>query len=274
MRHRSSILTRTRALLLGLCMGTTIVAALVAAENAPSATFRLMTYNIHHAEGLDKKVDLQRIADLIRQEKADIVALQEVDQGTERTDRRDFPAEFAKLTGMSCVFSNNYHYQGGHYGNAVLTRFPIKSVTNALYRMLQPGEQRGLLQVVMDVSGRELVLMNTHIDYRPDDAERLSNVAEIRSLLPRYAGRPILLCGDFNDIPDSRTYRALSEMFTDAWTRAGTNEGFTIPARKPNKRIDYIWLSKGAPLAPVSIHVPRSEASDHLPLVAEFRWTD
>src|SRR5688572_31668602 len=89
-------------------------------------TFRVMTYNIHHGEGMDGKVDLERIAALIQNEQADIVALQEVDKGVERTARRDLGAELARLTGMQCVFSNNYHFQGGEYGNAVLTRFPIK----------------------------------------------------------------------------------------------------------------------------------------------------
>src|SRR6266571_8013591 len=95
-----------------------------------SKTFRVMTYNIHHGEGLDGKVDLLRIAELIKREGADLVALQEVDKGVERTARRDFPDELAALTGLTCVFSNNYHYQGGEYGNAVLTRFPVKRWSN------------------------------------------------------------------------------------------------------------------------------------------------
>jgi endonuclease/exonuclease/phosphatase family metal-dependent hydrolase len=230
-----------------------------------------MSYNIHHGEGLDSKVDLQRIAELIKQEQADIVGLQEVDKGTERTQRRDFPAELAVLTGMTCVFSNNYHFQGGEYGNAILTRFPVKSVTNSLYKMLIPGEQRGILQVVLEVRGRDLVFMNTHIDYRPDDRERLSNTAEIRAFIKQYSGKPIILCGDFNDVRSSRTYQALSELFIDAWQVAGTGDGNTIPAAKPAKRIDYIWLSKGSDLTPLKVWVPRSEASDHLPLVAEIR---
>ena len=73
-------------------------------KQASPAVFRVMTYNIHHGEGLDGKVDLQRIAELIKREQADIVALQEVDKGVQRTARRDLPAELAALTGLSlCV---------------------------------------------------------------------------------------------------------------------------------------------------------------------------
>lgn len=236
------------------------------------ATLRVMTYNIHHGEGLDGKVDLLRIAQLIQREGADIVALQEVDKGVARTARRDFPAELAELTGMACVFSNNFPYQGGEYGNAVLTRFPVLRVTNTPYQMLREGEQRGLLQLVLDVRGRELVFMNTHIDYRPDDAERMLNVAQILGAAKGRAGRPIILCGDFNATPESRVCRRLSEDFEDTWARVGLGDGFTSPAQQPKKRIDYIWIAKDKSLEPLKVWVPQSDASDHLPVVAEFRF--
>lgn len=241
------------------------------APAAGGTTFRVMTYNIHHGEGLDGNVDLQRIAGLIKREQADIVALQEVDKGVARTARRDLPAELAALTGMTAVFSNNFHYQGGEYGNAILTRFPVRTWTNTHYAMIRPGEQRGLLQVVLTVLNRELVLLDTHIDFRPDDTERLKNIAELRDVIQRYHGLPIILCGDFNDTPGSRTCKEVAEQFIDTWTVAGGENGFTIPADKPRKRIDYIWLSKASPITPVKIWVPRSEASDHLPVVGEFR---
>ena len=230
-----------------------------------------MTYNIHHGAGVDGRVDFQRIADLIKREQADIVALQEVDKGVQRTARRDCPAELAALTGMTCVFSNNFHFQGGEYGNAVLTRFPIKRWTNRHYQMLRPGEQRGLLQVELDVHGRELVFLNTHIDYRPDDDERLLNAAEMLEVIQAYRGQPIILCGDFNDTPGSRTHQKLAQAFADTWAAAGTADGFTIPAEQPRKRIDYIWLAKESPIDVLRLWVPQSEASDHLPVVGEFR---
>jgi endonuclease/exonuclease/phosphatase family metal-dependent hydrolase len=189
----------------------------------------------------------------------------------QRTARRDFPAELAALTGMSCVFSNNFHFQGGEYGNAVLTRFPVKHWSNRHYKMLRPGEQRGLLQVVLDVHGRELVFMDTHIDYRSDDTERLLNADELLQAIEPFRGRPMILCGDFNDTPGSRTHQKIAQAFVDAWMAAGTGQGFTIPAEKPRKRIDYIWISKDPLIEALRLWVPESEASDHLPAVGEFR---
>jgi endonuclease/exonuclease/phosphatase family metal-dependent hydrolase len=243
-----------------------------ASRQDAQAAFRVMTYNIHHGEGLDGKVDLHRIADLIKREQAEIVALQEVDKGVQRTARRDVPAELAALTGLACVFSNNFHFQGGEYGNAVLTRFPIKRWTNTHYKMLRPGEQRGILQLVLNVHGRELVFMDTHIDYRGDDTERLLNAAEIQELFQQYRRQPMILCGDFNDTPASRTHTKIAENFIDAWTAVGAGDGFTIPAEKPRKRIDYIWIGKGSSIVPFKAWVPDSAASDHLPVVAELRF--
>lgn len=231
-----------------------------------------MTFNIHHGEGLDGKVDLPRIAALIQQERADIVALQEVDKGVARTARRDLPAELAALTGLSCVFSNNFPYQGGEYGNAILTRFPIRSATNTHYRMLRPNEQRGLLQLTLQVRGRPLVVLNTHIDFRHDDSERLRNVSEIQSVAARAGSVPIILCGDFNDTPGSRVHQQLSGSFLDSWEQAGVGSGWTYPAEQPRKRIDYVWTARAVPLEIVSAHVPDSAASDHRPLVVEFRF--
>ncbi len=236
-------------------------------------TIRVMTYNIHHAEGLDGKLDLDRIAALIKSERADIVALQEVDKGTQRTKRLDFPALLSRLTGMTCIFSNNLALQGGEYGNAILTRFPIKTVTNLHFRKLKEGEQRGLLQVTIDINGQPLVFMGTHLDHRGDDAERLSSVAEISSLLGTAKSTPVILCGDFNDVPESRMYRALSDILVDSWSLVGKGPGPTIPSEKPSKRIDYVWVSKNAPFKAIKAWTPATEASDHLPVFVEFEQT-
>lgn len=240
------------------------------AEPAP-ATMRVMSYNIRHGRGLDGRLDLERIAAVLRDARADVVLLQEVDRGTERTDRRDLAAELAALTGMHGVFSRNIPYQGGEYGNATLSRFPVVAWTNLHFRMLRPGEQRGLLQVTAEVPGQGRVqFWNTHIDYRPDDAERLGNVAEVNALLDRTAD-PVILGGDFNDLPGSRVHAALGARWQDAWLAAGEGDGFTYPADRPAKRIDYFWVPHGSAWQAARAWVPDTTASDHRPVVVEFR---
>ena len=263
-----------RGLLVGLCL------AAVFSEAKATQSFRVMTYNIHHGEGRDGRVDLKRIAALIGAEKADIVALQEVDRGVARTGRRDLIGELARLTGMNFYFEKNIDHQGGEFGNAILTRFQILAEKNTHYRMLRQGEQRGLLHVVLDADGQEVLFMNTHLDYHRDDAQRRMNVTQIKETLEEHPTLPVIFCGDFNEAPGGRTYERLSAFLRDAWNEAGEGGGFTFPSINPVRRIDYIWVSEeatkrttrtmGYEVRPLRAWVAKSDASDHLPIVAEF----
>src|SRR5687767_10650352 len=91
---------------------------------------RVLCYNIHHGEGLDGKLDLERIAKLITETGADLVALQEVDRGAQRTKGLDIPAELGRLTGLTPVFRKNHDLKPGEYGNAILSRWPVMDVKN------------------------------------------------------------------------------------------------------------------------------------------------
>jgi endonuclease/exonuclease/phosphatase family metal-dependent hydrolase len=251
------------------CLGAVLLSGCAATEKQPR-TLRVMTYNIQHGAGADNKIDLLRTAEAIKREKPDIVALEEVDKGVERTARRDLTSELAALTGMTGYFNNNFHFQGGEYGNAVLTRFPILMETNTHYKMIRPNEQRGVIQMILNVKGRKVVFMVTHIDYRPDDAERLINADQIKEIIKQYQGMPIFLCGDFNDMPGSPTYKKMHAMFADTWELVGQGEGFTYSSIKPHERIDYIWISPDKSIVPIKAWIPDTQASDHFPLVADF----
>ena len=234
-------------------------------------TVRLMSFNIHHGEGIDGQLDIGRIARLIVDNKIDIACLQEVDRNLPRTQKRDFPKELSILTGMQSVFSNNYAFQGGEYGNAILTRFSVKSWTNMHYRVIRPGEQRGLLSVILTIEGKSLKVMNTHLDHRSDDVERLASADEILNQLNPTDKMPVIVCGDFNDTPESKMYEKMAARFEDSWKKTGNGPGYTIPNPKVNKRIDYIWYLRSIPVIPVKSEVLTSLASDHLPVITEFQ---
>lgn len=232
--------------------------------------FRVMTYNIQHGAGIDKKVDLLRTAEAINQQHPDIVALQEVDKGVARTDRRDLTAELAALTHMTGYFSNNFNFQGGEYGNAVLTRFPILMETNLHYHMLHTNEQRGVIQMILSVEGHKLLFMATHLDFHPEKEERLLNISQINAIIKAHPGLPVILCGDFNDFPNTPVHAAMAQTLLDAWESAGEGNGWTFPSDKPNRRIDYIWISPDQSVGALKAWVPNTQASDHRPLVADF----
>jgi endonuclease/exonuclease/phosphatase family metal-dependent hydrolase len=228
----------------------------------------VMTYNIHVGVGMDKKLDLQRIADVIMSDgRPALVALQEVDRGVKRTQGKDEIAELARLTGMEYAFAPNLDYQGGKYGVAILSRFPILAIDHRRYANLREAERRGYLRVEVMIKGRKLNFVTTHLDYQHADG-RLFEAEQLLKALQEVEG-PIVVAGDFNDEPNGTSYALMiSHSYTDAWRAAMKTpfDGYTYPADKPVKRIDYIFAGKG-----VEVHgvVSRSSlASDHLPLAA------
>jgi endonuclease/exonuclease/phosphatase family metal-dependent hydrolase len=233
-------------------------------------TVRVMNYNIQHGEGVDGVINLPRIAAVITNVGADIVGLQEVDQKTTRSGGVDQAAELARLTGMNFYFGRSINYQGGGYGNAVLSRFPIREQKRTLLaRLNQTVEQRSVCEVVLDLGGTELVLLNTHLDAGSSHDERLHSVAQIKVLMAGYGNRAVLLCGDFNTRPTEPAYAALATDFVDAWPVVGQGNGYTFPSLLPNRRIDYFWYPPGRQ-TPVQAWIPATLASDHLPVVVEW----
>ena len=202
---------------------------------------RVVTYNIHHGEGTDGKFDLERIAQAINAEKPDLVGLNEVDQGTRRTKGVDIPAELARLTGMTAVFEKNIDYDGGKYGNAVLSRLPIVRHENHKLPSDYEGEQRGFLEVeVGDKDGETLLFVCTHLDYRPNDHERMASVATIEKLMAERAGKDVILVGDLNATPDSRV---IAE-FAKTWTAEQRQPAADLP--RPRRRTSKSTTSYSA----------------------------
>ncbi len=252
------------------CLGIVVLAGCQHGSHvAPPVTLRVMTYNIHHGRGMDDRVDLERIAKLIREQNVDLVALQEVDKGTQRTSGIDIAARLAELTQMHFVFEKNIDFQGGEYGNAILSRRPILSSTNRHYQMLRPGEQRGLLSAKIEFGGRPITFAATHLDFRPDPAERINNMDEIDAFVAASGNHPIIVAGDFNDTPGGAVHLRMKKNFTDAWEQAGTGDGFTYSSVEPDKRIDYLYLFPKTAWQVKTVDVLSSDASDHLPLVIE-----
>ncbi|HEX6960419.1 MAG TPA: endonuclease/exonuclease/phosphatase family protein [Lacipirellula sp.] len=231
---------------------------------------RVITYNIHHGEGTDGKIDLERIAKLLMAEKPHLVAVNEVDQGTSRTHQIDMPAELARLTGMKAVFEKNIDFEGGRYGNAVLSSLPIRRHENHKLPSNYEGEQRGVLEIELGEDGGDetLLFLATHLDYRPDDTERMWSVKKIEEIIADRRDVPTILAGDLNASPDSRVMAA----FAKTWTLANKEPLATFPAAKPEKQIDYILVRPADRWEVVEVRVlDESVASDHRPLLAVLR---
>lgn len=237
------------------------------ATAAEPIRLRVLSYNIHHAEGVDRKLDLERIARVIRSVSPDLVALQEVDRSVKRSGSIDQPAELARLTEMQVAFGQNIELQGGGYGNAVLSRHPITRQQNHPLPNFEHGEQRGLIEAEIAVPGlvSPLLFLATHLDHRSDDRERLASVTAINELVGTRPTDPAILAGDLNDGPDSATLHR----FKSHWTRANDRPQPTIPVVKPTRQIDFVLFRPQARWKTVEVQVLQEPvASDHLPILA------
>jgi endonuclease/exonuclease/phosphatase family metal-dependent hydrolase len=245
-----------------------IAVSAVWSEEPPSRQIRVLTYNIHHGEGVDRKLDLPRIASVITAVKPDLVALQEVDQGVERSKRVDQLVELAKLTKMQGVFGGNFRFQGGDYGNGVLSRWPIQSHRNHKLPSFDDGEPRGVLETEIEVpQAGTLTFLATHFDYRPDDRERLGSVQVINGLKIRPCA---LLAGDLNAPPESKTLESLSGA---GWQVANDKPLATVPVDTPERQIDFVLYRPARRFKTVEVRVlDEAVASDHRAVLAVLEW--
>lgn len=242
---------------------------LSAADN--SIVIRVLSYNIKHGEGVDGKVDLSRAARIIKSVSPDLVALQEVDSGTKRTAQVDQPKVLGELTGMQVVFGDNIPYQGGRYGNAVLSRLPIVRTQNHRLPSFYHGEQRGLFEIEVRPPGSNFsfLFFATHLDYRPQDHERVASASLINELVASRGDIAALLVGDLNSEPESRPIQELKQR----WQQTNVKTMLTFPSPSPVKQIDYVlyyparrWCVQETKMLDEPI------ASDHRPVLAVLKF--
>nr|WP_263324474.1 endonuclease/exonuclease/phosphatase family protein [Neobacillus sp. Marseille-Q6967] len=232
---------------------------------------KVMSYNIHHAEGVDGVLDLERIAKIIEGEKADIIGLQEVDNHwSERSDFQDQAKWLAERLGMFYVYAANLDRDPlkegeprRQYGTAILSKYPILHSENHPLTKIGNTEQRGLLEASINVKGNHLHFYNTHLALTT--AEREIQMKEIISIAGESKGAKVIM-GDLNAVPESIEMQPMFAEYLDVF--ADNPEAYTYPAVNPTKRIDYIFTSDD--IKTIETEVIHTLASDHLPLTAEL----
>jgi endonuclease/exonuclease/phosphatase family metal-dependent hydrolase len=248
------------------------------------ARLRLMTYNVRSCTVASCGGSVERVAAVIASLSPDVVALQEVEAGAHRSGLRDQAQELAALLGWRAHFQPAMRGNGGGaFGNALLTRLPLRLVASGLLPQLQAGppvglkavrEPRGAAWYGVAVDGAEVQVVVTHLGLT-----RRERLVQLDALLgpawmgdPRFVG-PRLLCGDLNCRPGSPEHRRLEEVLVDAALVSPPLLGSaTFPALRPLVRLDHVLVSPD--LRVCRTEVPRRRelrrASDHLPLIVEL----
>ncbi len=241
------------------------------AEDKPHQ-IRILCYNIHYGQGTDGVYDIARLADVINKTKPDLVALQEMDVHVKRSGRVHQLQELAKLTGLHARFGPTQHYEGGLFGNAVLSRFPILNVViqplpyteSTAEKVTYP---RATVAVTVKApNDKPLRIVSTHFQHNmPED-----RVAEAKAVNALFTFKdetiPTILAGDINAKPEAEPVQILLEKWTNAIDKEATP---TVPATDPKSRIDYIFYRPASAFKVIDTKViPESIASDHRPVFA------
>ena len=214
---------------------------------------QVMSYNVRHCAGMDWVLDYDRTAAVIQRQLPDVVALQELDSMTGRSERCHQLGELARRTLYHPVYGAAIGFDDGKYGVGILTReAPLSWKTLPL-----PGEEPRVLLVV---ELQDYVIACTHLDL--EDTCRLASVPLIVEEARRW-NKPFFLAGDWNDTPNSVLLQEMAKHFT---ILSGNEASY--PADTPQECIDYIALFKSHSATVLSTQVLNEpEASDHRPVV-------
>jgi endonuclease/exonuclease/phosphatase family metal-dependent hydrolase len=251
--------------------------------NETRTTVRICTYNVHKCRGMDRRVKPGRVASVLREVGADIVALQEVVSVESGRAREHHQAHFiAEELGMHYQIGENRRHDGGAYGNVVLSRWPLRFCHN--YDITWRGrEPRGALRVDVEAEGpggaRHLLhVFNIHLGTayieRRFQGRRLVSADILRDQRLRAGSRVVL--GDFNEWTRGLATRLLGEELVSADLREHLPRARTYPGVLPFLHLDHIYFDPSLRLERLWLHrgMTALVASDHLPLVADFKLPD
>ncbi|WP_127017883.1 endonuclease/exonuclease/phosphatase family protein [Anoxybacter fermentans] len=224
---------------------------------------RVMTFNIHHGEGMDGLVDLNRIAKVIKEANVDLVGLNEVDVRNFRSGMVNQIGFLGKKTEMNAFFAPTLWFGIGHYGNGVLARFPILNPKEEELPGFRGREVRGVFQFTIRLKNRNVQIIVTHLGLNPVERQRQ---LEFLTLKIQKIKEPLIVLGDFNTTP---TAPVMQKFLKDTGLMVHSYKP-TFPAHNPELKVDYILTSKEWEVVKEVTPI-QGLASDHLPVVGTFK---
>jgi len=221
---------------------------------------KIMTFNTQHCLNyLEQKIDFQIMADAILKENPDIVGLNEMrDYGP----AEDYDAQvetLARLTGMKYYyFAKAIEFDGNPYGNAILSKVPIKSCKTVAVPDPEIKKYDGYYEtrcLLMAKLENGYTILVTHFGLNPDEQEN-----SVKTVLNNLVAEKCILMGDFNVTPENEILKPIREKMTDCGDYIKGNH-LTFPSDNPDRKIDYIFVSSD--ILVLSAEIPATVASDH-----------
>jgi len=243
--------------------------------NESRPVLRIVTYNIHKCRGMDRRVRPDRIVAVLREMRADIIALQEVVSVEGGSPEEDQARYVAEQLGFHFAFGENRQHEGGRYGNVLLTRFPIQSHQN--FDITAGGrERRGCLRA--DVRFHESVVhvFNVHFGTRFfEQRKQARQLIDGGIITSDDLSGPRIVLGDFNEWIRGSVTPRMTPHLNKANVRRNLRKHRTFPGKFPLFPLDHIYFDESLRLKRLYRHRSRVAlvASDHLPLVADLSFS-
>jgi len=202
-------------------------------------TIKVLSFNILHGATTKGDFNLDVIARVINYSKPDLVALQEVDFKTRRAKGYDLVTELGNRTKLMPLFGSAMPYDGGEYGEGILSKYSILKSNNVSLPYSEGNEPRAALEIITVIpSGDTISFIGTHLDHTKDETDRIVQAQKINETFSSNE-YPTILAGDLNAIPGSKPINILQEMWASSYK---SDSEFTFPSDNPNKKIDYVMF--------------------------------
>ncbi|MBZ5520754.1 MAG: endonuclease/exonuclease/phosphatase family protein [Acidobacteriia bacterium] len=244
-------------------------------RNREAPLLRVATYNTHKCRGMDGRIRAARVAEVLLELQADVVALQEI-ASLSGGRREQHQAQYlADVLGFDFRIGVTRTWRGAAYGNVVLSRFPIRD-SRAYDLTASRRERRGCIRCDIEIApGKVVHLFNVHLGTgyleRRKQAAMLMSKAALQAPELKF---PRLVIGDFNEWTYGRVSKMLGQEFESVDIMLHLQRRRTYPGVLPVMHLDHMYFDRQLTLETFLLHRSRKAlmASDHLPLVAEFRW--
>jgi len=201
---------------------------------------KVLSFNILHGANTNGSFNLDTIANIIKNSDADFVSLQEVDFKTNRARKYDLTSELGYRTKMVSLFGRAIYYDGGEYGEGILSKYSFLSSRKVDLPYTRGNEPRTALEVTTVLtSGDTISFIGSHFDHLKDNTDRVMQAKEINKVFAKNK-YPTIFSGDLNDVPNSKTINILENFWNSSYLKE--NIEYTYPSKNPTKKIDYVMF--------------------------------